>query len=82
MDRCVGVILRLACAAAAYFNGIDSDRNGPRSVDKTCGDKSDFFLCPSRQAKCKCRREISIPEILFSQLGCDLDPLGSIPDVT
>lgn len=44
VDRCVGVILRLACAAAAYFDGIDSDRNGPRSVDKTCGDKSDSFF--------------------------------------
>lgn len=82
VDRCVGVILRLACAAAAYFDGIDSDRNGPRSVNKTCGDKSDSFFMsiPPRQAQNVAAKLVS--QRLFSQLGCDLDPLGSIPDVT
>lgn len=75
VDRCVGVIFGLACAAAAYFDGIDSEGNGPRST-RRAAIRVILFLCPSRQAT-----RNYYPR-LFSQLGCDLDPLGSIPDVT
>ena len=64
VDRCVGVILGLACAAAAYFDGIDWTEMGRGQSARLAAISVILFLCPSRHAKCKCRREISIPEIV------------------